>query len=407
MPGQTVIGVNDPKARKAYSVALFAETQRKASFRKNLTGPAPKQAAAERKAKGQTSPDYPFVRVNDLSKSMGDKVSVDLFNNLQGKPVMGDKKLAGRMMTLSGSSMDISINQMRGGVDTGGRMTNQRTLHNLRSLGKSFLVSWANRAYDQACLVHAAGARGYQDDGDWVVPLESDPDFSDIMVNNVLPPTSNRRFYAGDATSAANIDSGDGLTLNDIDRFRAKIDEMVYPLQPIKLEGDEAAEESPLYVMYISPRGWHQLLTQSTGQNFRDFQANALTRAKGFNHPLFLGDVGLWNGILVKKTNRVIRFPSGKDVVEVDAALTESTVQTTVDVDRGLILGAQALAIVHGRHSGTGYYFNWHEELTDHENTLEISVAAMTGKSKLRFDDPDGVATDHGVITVDHYAPEV
>lgn len=93
-------------ARKLYSVALFSETQRQGGFKKSNTGPAPKQASAEAKAKGQTSPDYPFVRVTDLAKGAGDSVSVDMFNVIQGKPVMGDKKLAGRGMKLSSSSMD-------------------------------------------------------------------------------------------------------------------------------------------------------------------------------------------------------------------------------------------------------------------------------------------------------------
>lgn len=407
MSGQTVIGVNHPQARKLFSVALFGETQRAASFRKNLIGPAPKQGDAERKAKGQTSPDYPFVQVNDLSKTAGDKVSVDLFNTLSGKPTMGDKKLAGRMMALTNSSMDISINQSRGGVDTGGRMTQQRTLNNLRNLGKAHLVGWTNRCFDQLSLVHVAGARGFQNDREWVVPLESDPEFTEIVVNTVKPPTSNRRLFAGDATSAVNIDSGDVLTLNDIDRVRAIIDDMAFPLQPIKLAGDPAADEDPLYLMLVSPRSWHKLLTASTGQNVRDFHAAAMSRSKGFNHPLFMGNVGLWNGILVKKSLRAIRFPTGSDVVEVNEALAETTVQTAVDVERSIVLGAQALGIVHGRHSQTGYYFNWHEELTDHGNTLEISTAAMAGQAKLRFDDADGVATDHGVITVDSYAPAV
>lgn len=42
-----------------------------------------------------------------------------MFNILQGRPVPGDTKLAGKMMSLTASSMDLKINQLRGGVDTG------------------------------------------------------------------------------------------------------------------------------------------------------------------------------------------------------------------------------------------------------------------------------------------------
>lgn len=56
----TEIPVGSALARKLYSVATFAATQRKPSFRRNMTGPAPKQTDAERKLKGQTSPTTPL-----------------------------------------------------------------------------------------------------------------------------------------------------------------------------------------------------------------------------------------------------------------------------------------------------------------------------------------------------------
>lgn len=119
---QTNVPIGHPTAKKVFSVALFHDTIRKATFRNRLSGPAPQQSAAERKAKNQTSPDFPIVRVNDLRRTQGDTVSVDMFNVVTGKPVMGDRKIAGRMMSLSTSSMDIRIDQYRGGVDQGGRI---------------------------------------------------------------------------------------------------------------------------------------------------------------------------------------------------------------------------------------------------------------------------------------------
>ena len=109
-------------ARKVFGAALFAAVQVKPGFMNLLTGPAPKQAEAESKLKGQTSADYPIVRVTDLSKGAGASVSVDLFDNLNGKPTMGDKRIAGRLMGLDYSSMDVQINQYRGGADAGGRI---------------------------------------------------------------------------------------------------------------------------------------------------------------------------------------------------------------------------------------------------------------------------------------------
>lgn len=400
------IPVGHPLARKLYSAAAFAQTMRQPSFRKNMTGPAPKQGAAEAKLKGQTSQDMPFVRVTDLSKGGGDRISIDLFNIVRGKPTMGDRRLAGRMMDLSFSSMDISIDQYRAGVTSGGRMSQQRTVHNLRSIGKANLSGYGARLEDQLALVHVAGARGYDNGADWAVPLASDPEFDEICVNPVLPPTINRRFFAGGAGTVGSLDSTDVMTLEDIDRIRAEIDDMVFPPQPIKIEGDAAAHDEPLYCMYVTGRQWHSLQTSTSDQNWRTFLSNAHARSQGFNHPLFLGSPGMWNGILIKKMRRGVRFPAGTLVAEYASdGTTINQVAAAVDTDRAIVLGAQALAEVYGRHGKSGEHANWHEEWTDHENELEMSLAFMAGKSKVRFKDIDGNMTDHGVITLDTYAP--
>lgn len=401
----TNIPIGHPLARKIYSAAVFAEAQRQPGFRKNLTGPAPQQSKAERKLKGQTEAGYPFVRVTDLSKSKGDTVSVDLFHIIQGKPTMGDKKLSGKMMSLSSSSQDIRIDQTRGGVDPGGRMTQQRTVHGLRNIAKANLAGWANRLEDQCALVHVAGARGYDTGADWVVPLASDPDFAEIMVNSVLPPTRNRRLFAGDATSVADLSTADMLGLEEIDVIRAILDEMAFPMQPIRMEGDVQADENPLYVLYVSSRVWHYLQTTTAGTAWRTFLANAHERSRGFNHPLFMGSPGMWNGILIKKMWRPVRFGAGDNVAEYDANDVIQQVAANVVTDRSILLGAQALAEVFGRHDKSGYHYSWHEEETDHGNTVETSIAMMGAKAKLRFTGSNGEITDHGVMTIDSYAP--
>lgn len=405
---QTVISTSHALTRKVYSVAAFAAAQRAPSFTKNLIGEAPQQSDAERKLKGQTSSDFPIVRVTDLSRSAGDKISVDMYHTIGGKPVMGDKKLSGNMSDLSFASMDIAISQVRKGVDPGGRMTQQRTVHNLRTIALANLTGWWARFQDQMSLVHMGGARGFQTGSDWIVPLESDADFNEIAVNTVLPPSYNRAFYANNATAPNNIDSSDLLKLDDLDRIRAAIDEMAYPPQPIRLPNDPAADDEPLYLLMVTPRQWYQILKNTDTQNWRTFLANAYERGRFTNHPLFSGTTGMWAGFVIKKMRRSIRFPSGSSVrVYASDHTTINTVTTSVDVDRALLVGAQAMAIVYGKNQKSDYYMSWHEETTDHENTTEFSIAAMNGFSKLKFTDVDGVPTDHGVITIDSYAPSV
>lgn len=418
---QTVIPAGHPMARKVYGAAVFAELTRKPTFSNAITAPAPKQAEAQRKlAKEQSAHTYPCVRVSDLSKGGGDSITVDLFNILQGKPTMGDRKLVGRMMPLKNSTMEVTLDQVRGGVDTGGRMSQQRTVHNLRGIGRAGITGWWARFMDQWKLVHICGARGDMDTADWVIPTSDDPEFAEIMVNTVQAPTYNRHFYAGDATGLDDLDTADILSLDDIDKLRAAIDESDMPLQPVVLEDDPGSWDEPLYVLYVSSRQWHYLQNRTGASSWRQFMANA--RERGSKNPLFKGEPGMWNGILVRKTQRAVRFHQGTTVTVATSAsaFTTTTVQIAADqfdgdgstaagvhaVDRAFLLGAQALAEVWGKDSESGTHMRWWEEQIDHGNAWEASVAGIGGCAKLRFRDSNEVDTDHGVMVIDSYAPD-
>ena len=408
----TNIPVGSALARKVYSVGLFTRVQHAPGFMNLISGEMPKEGSFAAKSKGQTSPDYPIVKAGDLAKGAGDTVSIDLFNILQGKPVMGDKRIEGRMMQLTYSSMDVRIDQVRGGADSGGRMTQKRTVHNLRNISMAGLQAWMQRLEDQTALVQLAGARGSQQTSDWVVPLQADGDFSEIMVNTVKAPTKNRYFAANDATSPADIGTNDALTLQDIDRIVAQLRESPVVMQSVKIKGDDRAWNDPLWVMFVTERQWLYLQSRTSQTMWRDAAKNAFERkSAGIKHPLFDAyETIMWNGVLIKRMNRyAIRFGAGDSVV-IDTGgtdgmtYTESTVQTAQPVDRAIIVGAQAMAKAYGK-SASDYFYDWSEKEVDHGNSIETVAASMTGSAKIRFK-IDGADTDFGVAVVDSYAPD-
>jgi N4-gp56 family major capsid protein len=313
--------------------------------------------------------------------------------------------------------MDVQINQYRGGADAGGRMTQQRTVHNLRGISLAALTNWAGRMEDQLCLVHMAGARGSHYTADWVIPTASDPDFATIMVNPVLAPTANRQFYAGNSGTSvpAGIDSSDILTLSDFDRVASILKDAVAPIQTIKIKGDAYSWNDPLWVCFVTQRQWLYLQTRTGEKAWRTFLQNAYERrSAGSRHPLWYGDCGFWQGILIRPLNRLaIRFNVGDSIAYDSGAATGTYTPVTsgantvaaVPVDRAIILGAQALLKCYGQHQQSEYYYSWHEELVDHENAVETSVAMMGGVMKTRFS-INGVDTDYSVAVIDSYAPD-
>jgi len=418
---QTQIPAGSPLARKVFGAALFAKTVAFAGMVKNLTGNAPKQSDAEAKLKGQTVPDMPIVRVTDLAKSAGDSVSVDAFDTISGKPIMGDRNAEGRGEALSSSSMDIRIDNTTKSVDAGGKMSQQRTLHSLRGIAMSQLVGYFGRLDNQKALVHMAGTRGTQTGKDWVVPLSSDADFADIMVNTVKAPTYNRHlvvngtgFTAGGA-QLASIASTDLWTLNHVDELAVLLSDHNFGLQPVRLNDDPAADDDPIKgVLYLTERQWAQIKTSSAFQTA--VQQAWARKSYGTKHPLFSGEPIMWNGILIRKQNKfAIRHIQSDTTKIVTAANRYTATETDVTVNAGLtagyaversiLLGAQALAYVFGRNQGSDSGFNWLENKYNFERNLEVAGESMGGMSKLRFTFDDGQGnkepTDNGVFVID------
>ncbi|RYG96614.1 MAG: DUF4043 family protein, partial [Alphaproteobacteria bacterium] len=181
---QTVIPFGSPDAHRIQSVGLFASTLQRQTNLNRLSGPMPKQGSAENRARLQTSTGYPVVRCMDLTKAAGDEVTFDLVNVVGGKPIMGERMAEGRGDKLSFSQDKLRINQTRKPISAGGKMTQQRTPHELRGLARSQAEGYMDRLNDQLTVVHLAGARGFHTT-EWVVPVDTDEDFAEIAINQV------------------------------------------------------------------------------------------------------------------------------------------------------------------------------------------------------------------------------
>lgn len=418
----TNIPYGDTRANTIQSAGLFAACMQRLSTINRLTGPMPKQSETSMTLRNQSSNKMPIVRCDDLKKMAGDEITFDLINPIGGKPIMGEKVAEGRGDSMTFSTDSLRINQSRKPISAGGKMTQQRTPHELRTLARDQAQGYMDRLVDQVSLVHLAGARGFADDIEWSVPLASDADFAEIMVNTIKAPTYNRHFISAGTGGIEHVsESGDEIaiattdlmTVDVIDAIRTKIDGM--PLAPpsVHFPNDQAANDSPLRVLLVSSEQYTSIQTSNSGA-FRTFQSNAHARAQlAGQHPLFMGEVGLWNGILIVKMPKPIRF-YGSDTIYYCASATSETETTCVvdnaftaagyAVDRALLLGGQALAQAFGKTRQTGTPFFWSEKEMDHGDKLEVLVGMINGCSKIRFLIDHGAQseyTDFGVMAID------
>ena len=421
-----------PKTNAAYgdrtnmikqAVGLFATHMQRSGIMNLLAGKMPAgEAGAEATLRKQTDTHMPIVRVQDLGKKTGDELTFNLLNPVGAYPIMGSNYAEGRGTGLSLSEARLRVNQARFPVDLGNVMTQIRSPFDLRKLGRPVAQSLMDSYKDQSLLVHLCGARGFHNNIEWRIPLADHANFKEIMVNPVKAPTKNRHFTADAAgvssftvmAGAVDIATTDMLTLDTVDAMKTVLDQIALPPTMIKVAGDRSAEDSPLRVWLMSPAQYNYFASDPA---FRQFQSAALARASNANsHPLFQGDVGLWNGFIIRRMPRPIRFYAG-DTIQYCASY-DSEIETAATVpasfgdkfavDRSIILGGQALAeaLAASEHSGVPFF--WSEKELDHGDKWELLIGTIHGMSKIRFDVDTGIRrefTDYGVVTVDTAVP--
>ena len=417
---ETVIPYGSPQAVQVQSAGLFAASMQRPTILNRLTGKLPQQADAEGSLRFQSGNELPVVRCMDLSKAAGDEVTFDLINPVGGKPIMGEQYAEGKGDRMDFSQDSLRINQTRKPISAGGKMTQQRTPHQLRSLARSLGHNYMTRLEDQLKLVHLAGARGFANDIEWAVPTTDDADFASIVVNPVRAPTRNRHWMStgsglekiAASGNEISIATTDVMNIDVIDALRTKLDSMPLPPPPVRFEGDQMSQDAPMRVLLCSSEQYTSIVRST---NFRTWQANAMARASlAKNNPLFMGEAGLWNGILVVKMPKPIRFRAGDSLRW--CASTTSNTETATDlvpaafgtshaVDRALLLGGQALAEAYGKARQTGNPYFWSEKELDHGDKLEVLIGMIAGTSKIQFLIDHGAGakeyTDFGVMAID------
>lgn len=420
MTGKTNVAAGSPGAMRVQAAGLFAQSMQRNSTLNRMVGTVPKgEAHVAEVLRKQTSTDMPIVRTIDLSRGTGSEVEFNFVQPTNAYPIMGSRTAEGKGTPIETDNARVRVNQVRFPVDLGNQMTEINSAVDFRRIGRPIALSLMNGYQDQLTLTHLAGARGFHDNIEWRIPTEADENFAEYAINPVKAPTKNRHYIAdGDRITRVkvnagelDIQSGDELTMDVVDSIRTTMESIALPPPAIKIPDDKVAEDSPLRVLLVSPAQYHAF---SQDPGFRQFQANALARAsKANNHPLFLGEVGLWNGILICKMPKPIRFFAGDPLRYCNSFESEQesicrvpeSFGTTHAIDRSILLGGQALAQAFGKSKHGGMPFFWSEKSFDHDDKMELLIGAIMGMFKVRWEVVQGNGTkhftDHGVTVID------
>jgi N4-gp56 family major capsid protein len=368
---RTIVGLNDAKAVKRFSAFLAVDTARISYFNKKFMGVG-------------ADTNLPIQLLPQLESDAGENISFDLSMQLRQQPIEGDDVQEGTEEDLKFYTDSVYIDQMRGGVDAGGRMTRKRTIHDLRRVARARQSEWWSRIFDELHFMYLSGSRGAN--SEYIFGAN----YTGFANNALTAPSATHQMYADDATSQATLIAGDIMDLTLVDRAVTKAEMMgggsqgVPSIQPIMIDGEEH------YVLLMSPFQAYDLRTATGSSDWLEIQKAAAT-AEGRKSPIFKGGLGMHNGVVLHKHKGVIRFDDAGAGSDVAAA-------------RALFLGSQAAVCAFGS-PGTGLRFDWHEESRDNGNQLVISTSSIFGTKKTSFT-IDGTATDFGVMALDTAAAD-
>ena len=405
------VAAGSDKAMFVQAAGMFALAENRLSRLGQLSGPLPKgEGKVAEIIRKQSSSDFPIVKCMDLSRGTGDEVEFHFVQPSKMRPTMGSRMVEGKGKGLAYDKARTRVDQARIPVKLGDTMTNIRSAVDFTRLARPVAQSHANAYIDQSILTHLAGARGFHDNIEWRVPTEDDPEFAEMLVNPVKAPTKNRHFMAdgSNGIKAFTVTSGeaalattDDLDMTVVDSIRTMIESIALPPPAVKIPGDIASEDEPLRALLLSPAQYHAFAQDDA---FRKFQVAAINRASNAKrHPLFLGEAGLWNGILLLKQPKPVRFYAGNTIryCASNTSETESTCVvpssfgTTHAVDRAILLGGQSLMQAFAASGLSGMPFFWNEETFDHKDKRELMIGVIQGLQKVRFAVNQGDGTKH------------
>ena len=205
---QTKFGVNDPQEVKKWGTDLAVAINRESYFSSSM-------ASESKRAR------TPIQVITDLEKDAGLEVTVDLLMPMNMEPVV-QAKLEGKGAPLKYFTDKLRIDQVRGAVGAGDRVTSKATLRNLREDGKTVMKDWWARLQDELHFIYLSGGFGNYG-GTGYLWSQTNAMFG---VNAITAPDSAHQMFGGNATSQADIGADDGFDLRLIDRAVAKAETM-------------------------------------------------------------------------------------------------------------------------------------------------------------------------------------
>ena len=284
--------------------------------------------------------------MTDLKGARGKDVTFGLKMKIEGSGVTGDNTLAGNEVAIDTYTQTVTLDQLRQGVLSKGKMADKKVLMDFRKEALESLKVWFAETMEKDLIDVLSGATGTLSAGVNTATYAFSDGTHTIWNDGgtILTTTPASSMAVADVITPALISSAVARAKLANPKFR-----------PIRAGGKD------YFLLLVHPETAHELKNNDDWQSAQQY-----AMPRGVDNPLFTGALGMWDGVVVHEHD-----------------LIQKCTINSVNANRNLLLGAQAGAVAFGGDH------QWHEETVDRGNKLSISAAIIYEMAKTTFNSSD------------------
>ena len=289
--------------------------------------------------------------LTDLKGAKGHKVRFGLKMKIEGSGITGDNTLAGNEVALDTYYQEVTLDQLRQGVLSSGKMADKKTLINFRKEALDSLKIWFAETMDKDMidvLTGAASTVGGSEGGNTSTYAFANNTHTIWNDNGTILTT----------TPAGSVDANDTLTPELISAAKARAVLKSPKFRPVRINGKD------YYLKIINPESAHVLKQNSTWTNAQQY-----AMPRGSDNPLFTGAIGMSEGVVIHEHDQI-----------------HTSSVNSIHANLNLFMGAQAGCVAFGGDH------DWHEETVDRGNKLSVSASIIYEMARCNFNSSDFAA---------------
>lgn len=305
----------------------------------------------------------------NLNKFPGDQDTFPLRMNLDSDGIEDDADLEGQEEEMVFHDFSVTAKVYKNAVRSKGQLSERRSAFDLKDEAMDALSTWAAQRVENLLFEDFNRINGVV----YGAASEAQKDaWASGNSDRVLYGETTGNLTGDNSVDLAKVDGTNDICKVESISLIKRLAQLADPqIRPVKIEGGEE-----YYVLFLHPLAARDLKNSSAWQ-----QAQREAQARGTDNPIFTGMLGMWDGVIIKESKKVL--------------LLDNVGASSIDVAANVLCGAQALVMEHvSLPMRPKSKMVLQEELFDYGSRWGVAAFMGIGHGKAVFN-----SKDHGVAT--------